>query len=113
MKEFTKENIIIDKNIDTIFELLYDKNEEILANILNLLEYKKGVWGDQNTRVDMATVIFDDLPDTLAANLFNNSKTFVNINEKHERNIITKFKLKNNLLLLKIANILKSRTQSI
>lgn len=114
MKEFSKENIIIDKNIDTIFELLYDKNEEILANILNLLEYKKGVWGDQNTRVDMATVIFDDLPDTLAANLFNNSKTFiikaktfVNINEKHERNIITKFKLKNNLLLLKIANILK------
>jgi hypothetical protein len=114
MKEFTKYNIIIDKNIDKIFELLYDKNEEILANILNLLEYKKGAWTNQNTRIDMATVVFDDLPDTLATSLFNNnktfiirSKTFVNINEQYERNIITKFKLKNNLTLLKIANILK------
>jgi hypothetical protein len=114
MKEFIKETIIIDKNINKIFELLYDKNEEILANILNLLEYKKGVWTDINKRVDMAKVIFDDLPDILAAQYFNNNKTFIikaktfiTINTQYERNIITKYKLKNDIILLKIANILK------
>lgn len=113
MKEFSKENIIIDKNINVVFELLYNQNENLLSNMFNLPEYNKGEWKD-NKRTDIAVIIFQDMPEILCTTFLNNNKEIkmecknkILKNTSDERNVVTKFKIIDNSKLLKLANILK------
>ena len=113
MKDFSEKNIIIDKNINVIFELLYINNTNLLSKIFNLIKYNKGEWID-NKKIDIVTILLEDIPDILSNNFLNNSKIITikcknKILEKSDKEytISTKFKIVSDSKLLKIANILK------
>lgn len=112
MKELSKNDIIVNKNINDIFNVLYEDNYKLLTTLFDLREYNKGVW-ENNIRIDIATIYLEELPDILSNMFLNNEKiikvkckNILKINTPNEYTVETKIYIVNNILL-KLINKLK------
>lgn len=112
MKELSKNDIIVNKNINDIFNVLYEDNYKLLTTLFDLREYNKGVW-ENNIRIDTATIYLEEFPNILSNLFLNNEKiikvkciNILNINTPNEYTIETKISVINNLMFL-IINKLK------
>ena len=113
MKDFSEKNIIVDKNINMIFEELYIENDKLLSNSFNIIKYEKNPWVD-GKKIDIITILFEDIPDILSNTFLNNSKIItikcknkIIVKTNDEYTISTKFKIISTSNLIKLANILK------
>jgi len=115
-KEITE---IFKLNINEIFRLCIDDNNEMITRIKDIITYEQGLWNN-NIKKDKITIKLNDIPkeipEKIIKNVLTENETVINkikikIIEKTENNIILKIKVKPICnIFFKINNLLKLST---
>lgn len=112
MKIFFDDKIVINKNIDEIFNIIYNNNNNFINEDNNISVISKEVhaWTVKNKiiqRIEYITVCFENLPDILSKKLDNDNKhirikmvTKILLKDPENYKVQTKYKLDNLLPLI-------------
>jgi hypothetical protein len=106
-------------NINDIFRLCIDNNNDMIKEIKEVVVYNQGIWKD-NIKKDKITIKLNDIPkeipESLIKMVMNDDETIINkikitLIERTDSNIILKIKVKPIAhILFKINNLLKLST---